>query len=259
MNPLKEKLKAGMKLAGTHVAFNDPAITELISNLHYDFIWIDTEHSAIDYGTLQTHLIAARAGGTPAVVRIPWNDPILVKRVLEQGPEGIVFPMINTAEEADAAMCACLYPPLGCRGLGPMRAIQWNNLDINEYIATGHKELCRFIQLESIKAVDNLEEMLKNPYIDGLIVGACDMSGSINELNHVFCEQNLKLIDRAITIAHSYHVPIGISTGATDAQTIQFWNDRGMDILSCGMEFDYILRGAKQTQQLIRQVQSHEK
>ena len=68
-------------------------------------------------------------------------------------------------------------------------------------------------------------------------------------------EKNLKLIDRAIAIAHSHHVPIGISTGATDAQTIRFWNDRGMDILSCGMEFDYILRGAKQTRQFISEAQ----
>lgn len=255
MNLLKEKLKAGKKLAGAHVELNDPAITELMSNLSYDFLWIDTEHTSIDYGMLQNHLIAARAGGTPAIVRIPWNDPILVKRVLEQGPQGIVFPMVNTAEEADAAMDACLYPPLGHRGLGPIRAIQWNNIDINEYIATGHKELCRFIQLESEQAVNNLEKMLQNPYIDGLIVGACDMSGSIGELNNVFGERNLALIDKAITIAHSHHIPIGISTGATDIETIRFWEDRGMDILSCGMDFDYILKGAKQTLNYIRSVQ----
>ena len=256
MNPLKEKLKSGEKLAGMHVELNDPAITELVSNLSYDFIWIDTEHTSIDYAILQSHLMAARAGGTPAVVRVPWNDPILVKRVLEQGPHGIVFPMINTPEEADAAMDACLYPPIGHRGLGPIRAIQWNNVDINEYIQVGHKELCRFIQLESEQAVDNLEKMLKNPYIDGLIVGACDMSGSIGELNNVFGERNLSLIDRAIAIAHKHNMPIGISTGAVDLKTIQFWHDRGMDILSCGMDFDYILRGSKQTLNYIRNVQA---
>ena len=255
MNILKEKLKSGKKLAGAHVELNDPAITELMSNLSYDFLWIDTEHTAIDYGTLQYHLIAARAGGTPAIVRIPWNDPILVKRVLEQGPHGIVFPMINNAEEANAAMDACLYPPLWHRGLGPIRAIQWNNIDINDYIANGHKEVCRFIQLESEQAVNNLEEILQNPYIDGLIIGACDMSGSINELNHVFCDRNLELIDRAIAIARQHKVPIGISTGATDYGTIKFWNDKGLDILSCGMDFDYILKGAKKTLEAIREIQ----
>ncbi|MFA7487517.1 MAG: aldolase/citrate lyase family protein [Lysobacteraceae bacterium] len=255
MGALKEKLKAGQKLSGIHIALSDPAITEMVSNLNYDFIWIDTEHSSIDYGVLQAHLIAARAGNTAAIVRVPTNDPTLVKRILEQGPQGIVFPMINTLEEANQAMNSCLYPPLGHRGLGPMRAIQWNFDQLDEYIETGHKELCRFIQIESKTAVDNLEDILKNKYIDGLIIGACDLSGSIHELNNVFCEQNLSLIDRAITIAKSHNLPIGISTGATDFETIKFWNDRGLSILSCGMEYDYILRGAMQTLGYIKQIQ----
>jgi 4-hydroxy-2-oxoheptanedioate aldolase len=255
MNKLKKKLSAGAKLAGMHVALNDPAITELVSNLDYDFIWIDTEHSAIDYAMLQTHLMAARAGGTPAVVRVPWNDPILVKRVLEQGPDGIVFPMVNTVQEANAAMDTCLYPPVGKRGLGPMRAIQWNGDNIDAYIRQGHQSLCRFIQVESEQAVDNLDGILKNPHIDGIIVGACDLSGSIGELNNVFSPRNLQLIDRAIAIAKARNIPIGISTSATDPDTLRFWNDRGMTILSCGMDYDHILRGSQQTLSNIRAVQ----
>lgn len=247
MSTLKEKLQNREKIAGAHVILTDPCIAEMIANLGYDFIWIDTEHSAIDYSILQRHLIGARAGGTPAVVRVPWNDPILVKRVLEQGPDGIVFPVINTAKEAKRAMENCLYPPEGTRGFGPIRAIQYGFWDADEYIKQGHKELCRLIQIESEQGVENLDEILENPYIDGVIIGACDLSGSVGELNQVFGEKTLTLIDRAVRIADLHGVSIGISTGATDRRTLEFWYKRGMNILSSGMDYSYIITGAGNT------------
>lgn len=245
MNPLKEKLMQGRCLAGTHVILNEPCITEIISNLSFDFVWIDTEHSAIDYRMLQLHLIAARAGGTPAVVRVPWNDPVLVKRVLEQGPEGIVFPMINNADEARRAMESCLYPPLGTRGFGPLRAVKYGLESADDYIAEGHRQLCRFIQIETEECVGNLDEILDNPYIDGLIVGACDLSGSIGQLNQVFGERTTRLIDQAVEIAGKRGKPIGISTGADDYETIRYWKDRGMQIISAGMDYGSVLKGAQ--------------
>jgi 4-hydroxy-2-oxoheptanedioate aldolase len=245
MNVLKEKLQQGKFLKGMHVILNDPCITEIVSNLSYDFIWVDTEHSAIDYRMLEYHLIAAKAGGTPAVVRVPWNDPVMVKRVLEQGPAGIVFPMINTVEDVNLAMDSCLYPPIGKRGMGPIRAIRYNLDDVNKYIADGHKQLCRLIQIESEQGVENLGKILENPHVDGIIVGACDLSGSIGELNNVFGERTLNLIDRAVKTAGEKRVPIGISTGSTDADTLRFWFDRGMRIISAGMDYDHILRGAQ--------------
>lgn len=254
MNILKEKLKKHQPLAGAHVILTDPCISEIVSNLDYDFIWIDTEHSAIDYHTLEMHLMAVRAGGTPAVVRVPWNDPILVKRVLEQGPEGIVFPVINTAEEAERAMESCLYPPEGKRGFGPIRAVKYGLESMDEYIHTGHKELCRFIQIESEEGVKNLDAILCNPYIDGVIIGACDLSGSIGVLNQVFAERNLELIDEAVEAARKHQIPIGISTGSTDLKTLKFWYDRGLTILSSGMDYSYILSGAKQTLKTIQSV-----
>lgn len=254
MNILKEKLKNHEPLAGAHVILTDPCISEIVSNLDYDFILIDTEHSAIDYRTLEMHLMAVRAGGTPAVVRVPWNDPILVKRVLEQGPDGIVFPVINTAEEARQAMESCLYPPEGKRGFGPIRAVKYGLEDMDGYIRTGHKELCRLIQIESKEGVRNLDEILCNPYIDGVIIGACDLSGSIGILNQVFDERNLKLIDEAVQTAERHQVPIGISTGSTDPETLKFWYDRGLTILSSGMDYSYILSGARQTLDTIRTV-----
>lgn len=245
MNQLKQKLRVGGKLIGTHISMNDPFMTELIASLGFDYLWIDTEHTAIDYQQLQTHLLAARAGGTPAIVRVPWNDAVLAKRVLEMGPDGIVFPMVNTPEEAKRAMDACLYPPLGTRGFGPLRAVNYGAADTQAYIDNNVENLCRFVQVEHVDAVRNLPETAKNPYIDGFILGPCDLSGSIGELNRVFEPHTDALIDEAISVAHAAGKPIGLSTGAVDEPTIAHWFGKGIDFLSAGTAQQMIVDGMR--------------
>lgn len=201
MGYLKEKLQDCEEIAGMHVSLGDACVSELLAGVGFDFLWIDTEHTAIDYQALQNHLIAARAGGTSTLVRIPENNKVLVKRVLEMGPTGIIFPMINTAEEAETAMKSCLYPPYGIRGYGPIRAVSYGQEDSDEYIQKKSMEICRCIQIETETAVKNLPEIVKNPYIDAYIFGPCDLSASIGEINQVFGERTTALIDEAIALS----------------------------------------------------------
>ena len=100
-NYLKDRLH--QNLVGTHISMTDSIVSEMEGRLGYDFIWIDTEHSEISYTNLRNHITAVNAGGTPAIVRVSMNDYNHVKRVMEMGPDGIIFPMINTAEQAQAA------------------------------------------------------------------------------------------------------------------------------------------------------------
>lgn len=251
---LKEKLKALKPMAGTHVSLSEPIITELIGNLGYDFIWVDTEHTAIDYHTLELLLMGARASGVQTLVRVPWNDAVLAKRVLEQGPDGIIFPMVNTAEEADRAMKSTLYPPEGNRGFGPIRATQYGFEDADHYIARNNKELCRFIQIETEQAVRNLPEIVKNPYIDGYFFGPCDLSGSIGELNRVFEPHTMALIDEAVAILKANGKPVGVSTGSSDPEVLAFWREHGIDIISACGDFTYILQGARDNLAQLRRI-----
>ena len=117
-----------------HITLSDPAMTELCAKLGYDFLWIESEHSPMDYQNVLMNLIASSSGGTPAIVRIPWNDAVLAKKVLELGPDGIIFPMVCTKKEADDAMASTLYPPLGNRGYGPQRAVFYGLDDSVEYV-----------------------------------------------------------------------------------------------------------------------------
>lgn len=253
---LKQKLRDREPVAGMHVALTDSSVAELCGLVGYDFLWIDTEHTALDYGVLQNHLIAAKAAGVPSIVRIPWNDPILAKRVLEQGPDGILFPMVNTPEELDQAMKSTLYPPEGFRGFGPQRAARWGLRDTDEVIASLNRDLIRIVQIETVTAVHNLKEMAKNPYVDCFVFGPCDLSGSINQLNKVFDKDTSDLIDEAVATLKAAGKSVGVSTGSDDPKVLQYWHDKGLNFISAGTDYLHIAVGARKVLKSLREIQT---
>lgn len=252
---LKQRVLNCEKLCGTHIALNSPVITEVLGYVGFDFIWIDTEHTTLGGEDLLRHLGSARQAGTPGIVRVGRADYNQVKRVLEMGPDGIIFPMINTPEEADAAMRSCMYPPRGTRGFGPLGAVRYGMRDIDDYIRNVDNELCRFIQIETETAVRNLPRIIENPDIDGYIFGPCDLSGSIGELNNIFGENNLVLIRKAISLLKEAHKCIGVSTGSTDPHVLEFWNDLGINMISSGVDYDYLRRGAMHNLDNLKNIQ----
>ena len=189
------------------------------------------------------------------IVRVPMHDRNFVKKVLEMGVDGIIFPMVNTPEEAEQDISYVMYPPHGVRGFGPLGAVHWGMDDANEYIKKSDEQLCRFIQIETITAVKNLPEIVKNPYIDGYIFGPCDLSGSIGELNNVFGEHTIALIKEAIAILKENKKCIGVSTGSDDPKIVQFWHDLGINMISSGVDYDYMWRAAQRNLQNIRKIQ----
>ena len=233
-------------LVGSHISMTDSIVSEVMGCIGFDFIWIDSEHSENNYTSLRNHITAVNAGGTAAIVRVARNDYNHMKRILEMGPQGIVVPMVNTAEEAENAMKYCTYPPYGVRGFGPLRAVNYGLNDMDDYIANGDKAFTRFIQIETDTAVKSLPEMIKNPYIDGYIFGPCDLSGSIGELGKIYGENTQRYIKEAIAILKKAGKPIGVSLGTTDPKQIAFWHDLGINIISTGTDYDYILQNAKQ-------------
>lgn len=252
---LKQKLRDCDQLAGMHISLNDPSITELCGMVGFDFLWIDTEHSAIDYCMLQNHLIAAKAADVASLVRIPWNDPILAKRVIEQGPSGVIFPVVNSAQELDKAMKSTLYPPLGTRGFGPQRASGYGLIDTDEVIRSLNEDMVRIVQIESKTAVENLHEMVKNPFIDCFVFGPCDLSGSIGELNRVFDKNTSSLIDEAVKIIKDSGKSVGVSTGSDDPEVLEYWHNKGINFISAGTDYLHIGSGARKVYEALRKIQ----
>jgi 2-dehydro-3-deoxyglucarate aldolase/4-hydroxy-2-oxoheptanedioate aldolase len=197
---MKEKIRSHKKMVGAHINLNDVAISKIAGKAGYDFIWIDLEHSYISLDSLMAHIIAIKSSGTSVIVRVPQDDLTYTKKVLEMGVDGIIFPMVRTVEEANRLIASTLYPPYGTRGFGPMNAINFGFDNVRDYVKNTKDNLCRFIQIEHIDTVENLEEIIKNDFIDGYIFGPNDLSGSINELLDVFGQNTTSLIEKSISI-----------------------------------------------------------
>lgn len=249
---LKKKLAGNELLFGTHTGFNNAIITEILSSLGYDYLWIDTEHAAVDYAELVQMIGNAWNAGTPPLVRVTMNDRNHTKKVLEMGPAGLIFPMINTVEEADAAVKYSLYPPHGDRGFGPQRAVRYGIDSEIEYLQKANEALCIFVQIESPEAIDNLPEMVKNPWIDGFIIGPMDLSCRAGCPGDVYGEKVTGLIRHASNIVNSAGKRFCLSLGAVNAEQRNHWLSLGVTMLSTGNECSFILNGAKENLKLLR-------
>lgn len=255
LTDIKTKIASRELVIGTHVSLLDPAVSELAACVGFDFLWIDTEHSAIDRGALQQHLVAAQAGGAAAFVRIPWNDAVLAKPVLEMGPAGIVFPMICTAEQAKAAVAACLYPPAGVRGFGPRRAVRYGAVPADRYIREAAGSFWRIMQIEHVEAVRNLEAIVGIEGVDAIVVGPNDLSGSLGLLGQTGHPEVQRLCDRIAEVAKRRGVPLGVSIG-DDAEVVRRWIERGVDWIATGGDTGSLLAGGRRALEQARSMRA---
>lgn len=256
----RERVLNGERLVGTHISTGDFIVADILSRCGFDFIWIDTEHSCMDYRDLLSCISVIRARGIPVVVRAHVNDHAHTKRILEMGIDGIVFPYVETVEQARAAIASCLYPPSGFRGFGPLGAADYGLRANDDYIDKCADELAIFLQVESELSVQNLSEICKLDHADGFVLGPCDMSGSIGVLGQVHNDKNMELIRRAIAIMQENGKCPGISLGTTEENEQRFWIDLGLRFVSAGTDYDYLCQNAKknaeQLQRLMREKES---
>ena len=237
---------------GGHVFLTDPSISEAMAGFGYDFIWIDGEHGPFDKEKLLAHIVAANAGGAAALVRVPANDPVLIKPVLEMGPDGIIIPMVMNAEEARKAVSACRYPPAGIRGFGPRRANRYGMIPTEVYLASADEAIIKIVQIEHISAVRDIEAILAVEGLDAVIIGPNDLSASIGRLGKLKDPDVIALYDEIVNACRSAEKPCGVSIGPGDEGFIQEWIARGVDFISCGDDISFLAAGALRTIDLIR-------
>lgn len=241
---LKEKIKNKEKTVGMYVQLSDISISRIAGLSGYDFVWVDMEHSYTSFETVFAHIMAIKTTGTPVIVRVPQDDLTATKKVLEMGVDGIIFPMVKTAEEINRLMADTLYPPYGTRGFGPMGAIDYGFKKPFEYTKENHKELCRFIQIEHKDCIENLDEIMKNEFIDGYIFGPNDLSGSYNMLGDIFSDKITNIITDTIDKLHENGKYAAIASGGYSEEILSHWSSLGPDMLIAGADFDFLRDGA---------------
>ena len=244
LDRIEKKLAAGEVLFGSHVFCGSPMLTEAMAMTGFDMLWIDMEHTAIGIESLQNNLIAARAGGTPAFVRIPWNDKVLAKPVIDMGVDGIIFPYIRSAGDARAAVAACEYPPAGERGYGPLRALDYGAIPQTEFVDREYRKMLRILQIEHIDAVDHLEEILDVEGIDAYVVGPNDLSASVGHIGRVTHPEMIPIYDRIGKAMTERGKIFGVSMGFVP-DVIEDWLRRGARMIFAGNDVGYVYEGAK--------------
>jgi 2-dehydro-3-deoxyglucarate aldolase/4-hydroxy-2-oxoheptanedioate aldolase len=241
MNKLMEKLARGEKALGFHIQSRDIQMTEVIASLGFDYLWIDMEHSALQSTEVEDHLLAARCIGTPCLVRIPWNDPVLVKPILEMGPAGVIFPMIRSYEEAKKAVANCLYPPKGVRSFGPRYASRYGQIPVDEYLKQTEEDTMRIIQIEHVDAVSDLDRIVTVEGISAFIIGPMDLSASMGKLGKTHDPEFCSTIDTIVQKIHAAGKLVGLSYGLCGRDEIEWWHRRGMDFMSLANEMDLVI------------------
>ena len=188
---LKEKLSIGELTVGSWITLAHPAIAEIMAKAGFDWLTVDLEHSVITIREAEELIRVIDLCGVVPLVRLSANDPVQIKRVMDAGAHGVIVPMVNTAEDARKAVEAVRYPAEGKRGVGLARA-QGYGSSFEKYKNWVNRESIVIVQVEHIKAVENLDAIMSVEGVDGFIVGPYDLSGSLGVPGHF---QNRLMLD----------------------------------------------------------------
>jgi 4-hydroxy-2-oxoheptanedioate aldolase len=172
-NTVKAKWRAGEIAYGAWLTIPSSLSAEAVAHQGHDYVCVDMQHGAIDYDSALAMMTAIDTTAAVPFVRVPWNDPSHIQRALDAGALGVVVPMVNSPEEARAAVAACRYAPDGARSWGPIRAQFSVGAD---YFRRANDEVACIVMVETKQAVDRLDEILDVPGIDAVYVGPSDLS-----------------------------------------------------------------------------------
>ena len=212
VNQFKRALLAGQQQIGFWNSMASTTATELLSGSGFDWLLIDAEHAPNDVVSVLGQLQATMGNSTHPIVRIPQNDPIVIKRYLDIGTQTFLIPMVETVEQARAAVAATRFAPDGVRGFaGATRATRFGRVARYHHLA--HEELCLLVQIETRLGLDNLEAIAAVPGIDGLFIGPGDLSADVGYLGDQGNPFIVELIEKTIGRIVAAGKPAGILTG----------------------------------------------
>ena len=241
-NPFKRALKAGKAQIGLWSSLSSNYTVEVIAGAGFDWLLLDTEHSPNDLESLLTQLQAAAPYATHPVVRVPWNDMVVIKRVLDIGAQSLLVPYVSTPEEAAAAVSYIRYPPAGVRGVaGTTRASRFGR--VRDYARRAHEEICLLVQLETQRALDNLEAICAVDGVDGVFIGPADLHASLGHTGEIANPKVKPLIDEAIRrIRKCGRAPGILTPNEADAR---HWLECGALFVAVGADIGILARGAE--------------
>ena len=245
MNAFKRLLldaAGGTPPAGTWLMSASPIVAEAIGHAGFDWVVVDMEHSPLDLMDVVHMLQALSATKVVPVVRVPWNDSVGVKRVLDAGAATVLFPFVQNEAEARRAVAATRYPPEGHRGIAAMsRASRFGTTP--DFIIGANAHVGVVVQLETAEALGQLDAIAGVPGIDALFIGPADLSASMGHVGQLLHPAVLEATEVAVRRAKALGMPIG-TLGGTPEAAAQY-RAMGFDFVAIGSELGLLMRSAQ--------------
>ena len=241
-NGFKRALTAGRTQIGLWSSLSSNYSVEVIAGAGFDWLLLDMEHSPNDLESLLAQLQAAASYAAHPVVRVPWNDMVSIKRVLDVGAQSLLVPYVSSAAEARAAVSFTRYPPQGVRGVaGTTRATRFGR--IKDYARHAHQEICVLVQVETQPALDNIEAICATDGVDGVFIGPADLHASLGHPGEIANPKVKPVIDEAVRRIRKARKAPGILTPSED--DARHWLECGALFVAVGADVGILARGAE--------------
>lgn len=217
---------------------------EAMGRSGFDFLVVDMEHVPLDLAPTVEIMRAVEASGAHPLVRVPWNDRVMIKRILDAGAKSILIPFVETAEEAAAAVAAVKYPPHGVRGVAAVHRASGYGA-ATDYLSRANDETCVIVQLETPEAIARMAQIAAVPGIDGVFVGPGDLAASMGYIGQIGHEAVQKALADAAAKAADLKLPIGI-VGPTPEMVRDFL-DYGYTFCAIASDLAFLTQRAKES------------
>jgi len=239
----RTRLINGETLIGTVVTLFTPEVSEILAEVGFDWLWIDTEHSPFDAQAAQGILQAVN-GQCPCIIRVPACDDVWIKKALDIGAAGVIVPQVNSPEVAKQIVASCKYPPQGSRGVGIGRAHKYG-LKFQDYIQKANDEVAVIIQAESRDAVNNISSIVKVDGIDAVLIGPYDLSASLGKIGQVKDATVQDAMDKIRESCRQAGVQLGIY--GIDAEAVKPYIQKGYTLIGVGTDALFLANSASTT------------
>jgi 4-hydroxy-2-oxoheptanedioate aldolase len=230
---LRELWDGGEATIGGWCSIPSPFSAEMMGRSGFDWVCIDTQHGVIGYDQMVPMLQALSITATPAFVRVPWNQPDHIMKALDAGAQGVIVPMVSSEEDAQAAVAAAKYPPMGTRSWGPIRAA----LDVPDYAPeSANRRTIVAVMIETPGGVENLDAILAVPGVDAVYVGPSDLAlgHGMTPTLKVSDPEHERLIETIVDGCRRHGTLAGIHCDSVE--TVRRWHARGYGMFTVGSD-----------------------
>lgn len=252
VNTLKQRLQEREPTIGSWITLGHTSVAEIMAKAGFDWLVVDMEHSVITLDVAQQLIQVIEGCGVVPLVRVGENNPNAVKRAMDAGAQGVLVPMVNTREQAESAVRAVKYPPVGTRGVGLARA-QGYGASFDEYAASINDESIVVVQVEHIEAVTNLESILSVKGVDGCIVGPYDLSGSLGVPGNFQHPDVLAALRRVEQVCNAREIASGIHVVEPDYRLVVEHAARGHSFIGFGLDILFLGNSCREQMAKLRE------